>query len=222
MHVGIDVNERIATNLLTTVFILLNGKLSQLWQIVRGFILGEERHTATQLHTQHTGYLELQIEVGEEIEGWQGQHIFVAGVLVCQHILPIDDTQAEMLHQLGCQHIDVATLLIDAASHSRTVVGLLVNIILHAEVAVVLYLVDSHTQASICLLIFEVTFYVGMCLATQILIPPEVFGMVAIQIESRVETFEEGFGSQSDSIAQQREVEVGVEVYFHVTGIYAR
>ena len=47
VHVGIDVDEGIATDFLTTVSVLLDGKLSQLWKIVRTFILSKERHATT-------------------------------------------------------------------------------------------------------------------------------------------------------------------------------
>ena len=43
--------------------------------------------------------------------------------------------------------------------------------------------------------------------------------MVAIQIESRVETFEEGFGSQTYRIAEDGEVNIGVEVESQLSGI---
>ena len=47
VEVGIHVHKRIAANLLFALFILLNGKLSNLWQIVGCVILREIRSATT-------------------------------------------------------------------------------------------------------------------------------------------------------------------------------
>ena len=47
VHVSIDVNPGIATNLHAGVSILLDGKLVELGQIVGGIVLGEERDATT-------------------------------------------------------------------------------------------------------------------------------------------------------------------------------
>ena len=60
VHVSIDIDPRIATEFHTAGSVLLDGKLAELWQIVRGVVLGELGGTAAQLNAEHAGNLELQ------------------------------------------------------------------------------------------------------------------------------------------------------------------
>ena len=63
LKVGIDVDKRITSQFNTTVWILLDGKLSDLRQVVRSIVFGEIGGTSTQLDVKYTGYLKLQEEV---------------------------------------------------------------------------------------------------------------------------------------------------------------
>ena len=80
---------------------------------------------------------------------------------------------------MGCQHIDVAGLLIYTTCHFVPV-QVAVEDVAHAEIDVVLYLVDGNTQAGIGFLITEITFDMGAGLFVQFLVPPEVLRVVVL------------------------------------------
>ena len=68
VHVGIDVDPRIATDFHTAGCVLLDSKLVELWHVIRCIVLGEVGDTTTQLNTEHTGNLELQEQVRPDVE----------------------------------------------------------------------------------------------------------------------------------------------------------
>ena len=78
LHVRIDVDERISAQLNAAVGCPLDGKLVDHRAEVGRIVFREISHVGTQLDAQHLSYLELQIEVGEEVPGGQGQHFLVA------------------------------------------------------------------------------------------------------------------------------------------------
>ena len=61
-----------------------------------------------------------------------------------------------------------------------------------------------------------------MRLALEVGIPPEVLGVEIGNEEARIDTMEEGAGSQLHRIAKEGEVEVGTEVERHIAGIRTR
>ena len=72
--------------------------------------------------------------------------------------------------QLGCQHIDVARLLIDTGRHvSAPFTG---GIVRHAEVGIVLYLLDGHAQLGVGLVVGEEALDAGARLLGQVAVLP--------------------------------------------------
>ena len=68
MHVGIDIDKRIVSDANRAGTILLNGKLTDLWQIVGSLIGCEVGQTASQFYTQYASNLKLQVEVREDVQ----------------------------------------------------------------------------------------------------------------------------------------------------------
>ena len=60
------------------------------------------------------------------------------------------------------------------------------------------------------------------CLALQRLVPPKMLGVVLVLEEAGLGAAEEGLGSQLHGIAEEREVDVGIEVDSHGTGVETR
>ena len=221
MEVGIDVYEGIAAQYQTAAALLLHGKLSDVGQIVGSFVLGEVGNVGTQLRAQHTGNLELQIEIAEEVQLRQIQHVQVAGVLIGHHVLPVQDAPAQILHQLSRQHVDASALLIDTTRQPLAEV-FAVDGVFHSEVGVVLDLRDSYTKVGIGLAIAEHSLDVGSRLLVELSVPPEELGVVVLLEVAGCYAVEVGFGSQCHRIAKETEVQVGVEVKSERTGIHAR
>ena len=67
VHIGIDVDPRIATEFHMTVGILLDGKLAELGYVVGSVIIGEVGETTAQFDTQYAGNLELQEQVRPKV-----------------------------------------------------------------------------------------------------------------------------------------------------------
>ena len=218
VHVGIDINEGIAAQLHAALGILLDGKLVELRTEVGSVVLGEEADVAAYLEGQLTDHHELQVEVAEEVEGGQRQHLLVAGVLVGDHVLPVEDAQAEVLLELGGEHVDAAALLHDAGCD--TLAQGIGGVVAHAEVGVVLDFLDGHAQLRLGLGIAEQSLYADTCLVAQVIvIPPDVLRVVVALIERWGEPVQVGAGSQSDGVAEEREVDVGAEIKAEPSGI---
>ena len=169
-HIGIDIHKGISAQLDAAGLILLHGKLIELRAEVGSIVLGESGSVGSQFHAQHTGNLELQVEVGEEVERGQGQHVLVARVLIGHHVFPVQRSQTEVLVQLGCQHIDVARLLIDTGRHvGAPFTG---GVVRHTEIGVVLYLLDGHAQSGVGLVVGEESLDAGARLLGQVAVLP--------------------------------------------------
>ena len=91
-HIRIDVHEGIAAQFNPALFVFLNGKLGDHRTVVRCIVLGEIGGISAKFHAKHFGYLELQLEVCEDVPGWQGQYFLVAAILVGDDIFPVDGT----------------------------------------------------------------------------------------------------------------------------------
>ena len=119
-------------------------------------------------------------------------------------------TQAELLVELGRHYIEVAAMLMDTSLHQGV---LLVSTgVRHAVVSIVLNLLNTHSQCSVGLLIGEGTLDAGTGLMTHAIVPPEVFGVVMTFIEGGIQSMNVGFGSQTDSIAKEWEIDIGTSV----------
>ena len=140
-HVGIDIDEGIATEFDTTGLVLLNGKLIDGRTEVGGIVLREESSVGSEFYTQHFGNLELQIEVREEVPVGQRQHILITAVLIGDDVLPVQRTKTEVLVQLGGEQMNIASLLKQTCRHLGAVV--FGGYIAHAIIEIVLYLVDG-------------------------------------------------------------------------------
>lgn len=119
----------------------LDGKLVDHRAEVGRIVFREISHVGTQLDAQHLRYLELQIEVGEEVPGGQGQHFLVAAVLIGDDVLPVQRTQTEVLVKLGRHDVDVARFLIDA--RLKVPARFVACAVVHPVIGVVLYLLDG-------------------------------------------------------------------------------
>ena len=114
VQVGIDVDEREIAQLLAAVGVLLNGKLVQLGQEVGRVILAEPRARGAQLHAQHAGHHELQIQVGEYVQLGQGHHVLVAAGLEGDDVIPVQRPQAQLLVQLCGEHRQRGVVLLES------------------------------------------------------------------------------------------------------------
>ena len=75
-------------------------------RIIRSLVAGEVSGVGTQLDIQYFYHLELDEEVGIYVEVWHWQGTLAAGMLVGNHILPVENTELEVLLQLRCNQID--------------------------------------------------------------------------------------------------------------------
>ena len=78
VEIGIDIHDGISAKFDTTRFILLYGELSESGCIVGCFILGEESHVGSEIAFQHLCDLELEIEIGVQVECGNRQDILLA------------------------------------------------------------------------------------------------------------------------------------------------
>lgn len=140
--------------------------------------------------------------------------------LVGQYVLPVEYAQAEALAQLRGEQVDVAAKLPDVGRH----VGAPQRggVVAHAEVGVVLYLLDGHSQAGVGLLVGEQTLDARARLVVQsAVVPPQVLRVVVALVERGCEAIEVGLGRQRHGVAPQTEVYVGAEVGLQLSEVLA-
>lgn len=104
--VGIYVYDRVVTYLHIVFAITLYCVHSYVWRIVWGFVAGKVAYVCTHVYLQYLGDANLDVEVAVYIESRYRESTLVAGVLVGNLILPMEDAELEVLFQLGCQQID--------------------------------------------------------------------------------------------------------------------
>ena len=216
-HICIDIDKGIAAQFDAAVGILLYGKLADGRAVVGSVVFAEPRGVGTEFDTEHLGHLELQVEVREDVPRRQRQHILIARVLIGDHVLPVQRTETEVLVQLGGEYADVAAVLKELCRHVRAALG--GGIVTHAPVAVVLYLVDSHAQTGVGLRIREVALDMGARLHLCIEIPPQVLGVITRLEVGADQPVEIGRGRQLHGVAEEREVEVGIEIDKQLSGV---
>ena len=78
VEVGIDIHDGISAKFDTTRFILLYGELSESRCIVGGVVFGKEPHVGSEIAFQHLCDLELEIEIGVQVECGNRQDILLA------------------------------------------------------------------------------------------------------------------------------------------------
>ena len=93
------------------------------------------------------------------------------------------------------------------------------GVIAHAEVGVVLNAVDGYAQLRVGLVVREESLDACAGLLGEAVVPPEFLRVVAAEVERGVLPVEIGACRQADGIAEEREVQVGVEVHFQLSGI---
>ena len=99
------------------------------------------------------------------------------------------------------------------------VVGIVVT---HAEVGVVLYLLDAYTQHGVGLLIGESAFQPGPGLCREVVVvPPYMLAVIFGLEEARVVTMEIGLRRQAYRIAEEGEVDVGAEIEMQLADVIA-
>ena len=125
-----------------------------------------------------------------------------------------------VLAQLGREQVDVAAVLAHVGGEGCATLG--GGGIAHAEVGVVLDLLDGHTQRGVGLAQAEQTLDAGAgLLGAAGVVPPQMLAVVVALVERGVQTVEISLCGQHHRIAQKGEVEVGAEVYLQLACILA-
>ena len=220
-EVRIAVEDGIMTYLRAGLGGVLNGELLDEGGVVRSVVLGEVAHVGSELHAQHLGDVEDDVGVGVEADGGQGQHILVRAGLPCHLVVPVEDSQFQILAQGGAEYLDAAALLahFDIAGVGAAVGGEwrqhggemgVVRDVLHAEAQAGLGAVDGELAFDACArLLAEV-------------VVPEVAGAVEMaEIEGGVDVLEEGVGLEVYGVLAQPEIEIGIAVDIQVADILA-
>ena len=207
VEVGIDVHYGVVAYL-DAVVRVLEVELPDGRRVVRRVILGEVAHVGSQLHRQHLlRQLELQVEVAVERQVGQRQDVLVTALLVGDFIVPVEDAECQVFLQRGAQHLDVVAAL--AHPHVVTVAAV-VGLGSIVKVSVVLDVFHTHVQLEARLLRLELPFYACAQLLGQIVVPPDVAGVIVAVVERRVDVLDVGVGCQLNGVLEQAEVEVGV------------
>ena len=79
-QIGIDIDEGVFAEFYLALRVLLYGKLVDKRTEIGGIVFREISGIGTQFHTEYAGNLKLQVEVGEDVQLRQGQHVGVATV----------------------------------------------------------------------------------------------------------------------------------------------
>ena len=106
MCIGIYVDDRVVAYLHVVLAITLYGIHAHVWRIVWGFVAGKVAYVGTHVYFQYLGNVYFDIEVAVYIECRYRKCTLVAGVLIGNQVLPMEDAELEVLFQLGCQQID--------------------------------------------------------------------------------------------------------------------
>ena len=110
-HIGGGIDDRVVAHLHIVSTIALYDILSHIWRIVGSLIASEIASVGTEVDIEHLSYTELDVEVRIDIKVWYWYHLLLARVLVGNYVLPVEDAQTEVLHELSCQDVDrTATL----------------------------------------------------------------------------------------------------------------
>ena len=228
VHVGIDIHQWIIAHLNIGAAIVLNGKLTDGGTIVQGLVLGEIAHVATKVNTQHTGYLEPQVEVGIYIQVGHGDNLSIARLLPGDDIFPVQRPKGEVLRQLQREQTDVARRLLDLHQVSRACVfgiaaaACLRHRVLLGKIGVVLEVVYGHTQRCARAPQTKESLDVGAYLFVQaIIIPEEMLGVVMPVLAGGVNTVEPCPCRQGHRVAEESEIEVAFGINFQLCGILA-
>ena len=99
---------------------------------------------------QHLCYLEVDIEVAPDVELWQGQDIILLAKLVCDAVLPVEDSRLEVLCEFGCEDMHVILCLKDICPMVYLEIGSR-ELVPCSQICVVAYEVPPYTDGCLCL-----------------------------------------------------------------------
>lgn len=99
-HVGICVDDRVVAHFHVVFSVASYGVLSEVRRIVRCCVTGEVTSVRSQVNVEYLSHLELDVEIGVDVQVRHWYHLLLAGVLVGDDVLPSEDSKLEILHQL--------------------------------------------------------------------------------------------------------------------------
>ena len=220
VYVGVGIDDRVVAHLDVLVAIALYGVLSYIRRIVGCLVACEVSGICTQLDVEHLHHLELDEQVGVYIEVWHRQGALAAGMLVGNHVLPVEDAKLEVLLQLCCEQVDGIAALHRSHRYTRSQ-SVFCDVILLREVGVVLDFIHSHSQGGIGLSESQGTHDAGMDNLAQVVVPPEMAGVILAIVERWIFVVDEGITPHLYGISQEWQVDIHIAVYCEGSGIYS-
>jgi hypothetical protein len=106
VNIGVGIDDRVVAHLHVLLAVALHGILTDVRRIIRSLVACKVSGVCTQLDIQYLYHLEFDEEVGIYVEVWHWQGTLAAGMLVGNHVLPVENTELEVLLQLRCNQID--------------------------------------------------------------------------------------------------------------------
>ena len=132
-------------------------------------------------------------------------------MLVGKLVFPVQNAQSEVLLQLCCQQV-YATAFLHRCNHDSCSQALFCNIIALREVGVVLDFIYSHSQLGARLREGERTHDAGMDGLVEIILPPQMAGVIVAVIERWGFSMEESIASYLKRVAQEWDVHVYITI----------
>ena len=111
VNIGVGIDDRVVAHLHVLLAVALHGILTDVRRIIRSLVAGEVSGISTQLDIQYLYHLEFDEEVSIYVEVWHWQGTLAAGMLVGNHVLPVEDAKLEILLQLCREQINGFTAL---------------------------------------------------------------------------------------------------------------
>ena len=149
VKVGIDVHNGIVADFHTRILCILNGKLLDGRRIVGCIITGEITKVASQLHVQHLGDAELEVEVAVERYLRKGQSQRVAAGLVGDVVVPMEWSCLHVLAQGDGKNLDMTRSLANGNIVAKLLGQRMRDIfsqegVLHGQIGVVLEVLEAY------------------------------------------------------------------------------
>ena len=179
VEVGIHVDNGIIAHL-DAFGLRLVGIHAERGAVGGGIIRGEVAHVAAQLHAQHLGNAEQQVEVGVEREFRQGHYLLVGRRLIGHLALPVERAQREVLAERGTHQLQVARRLTDVGIVEVIVAALALHQVGRGgEVGIFLHVLQVYLEPRAGFLARKGRTQAGRQLLVQIIVvPPEPLRVV--------------------------------------------
>ena len=142
-------------------------------------------------------------------------------MLVGKQVFPVQNAQSEVLLQLCCQQVDSSAFL-HWCNHDSCSQSFFCNVIALREVGVVLDFIYSHSQLGARLREGERTHDAGMDGLVEIILPPQMTGVIVAVIERWGFSMEESIASYLKRVAQEWDVHVYITIYGKGSGVNTR